>query len=1175
MISSLVCVAVYMCIFTGVVFAREDTVADFNSGDDTSVYWGAGTTWAGPFNNIDGIAASKEYSSTVWHSLESGYSLNIIWSGVDASTEYIVGVITDMDNDISSFNVLSFWIYTPNAGTNIGVSIMDTGYNSSQVQLRDYLTTGTSTWENVSIPVSAFTRENHNMDITHIKEIQWTAFNERSHDESGSIYIDNVKFAFEEHAPEASIIYSGGDKGAVNLDDTSGDVLLWWEQAMSTVTSNIVSVSVQAGYSIDWISLPQDSTAAADSTVYFPYSLLNLGNSVDDIQLSTDIVSGEAWPLDIILDKNENGIYDTDIDTVCWNSLGTLPGSTYYFLVGITVPADSVNASSITVKITARDNNGSGINDLWPGISDDDTITDNLTLMCYLPTINSPGFFTGTALSTASIRWDWVDNSDNEDGFEIHTATSGVIVSTGVLISGTTYWIQSGLSANTSSFADRIYAVNESSYSLAAGAQVSPVYTLAAEPSNLQAVSVFISSVTISWDIQDNPFSTRYGVSLSTDSFITHVSSSAEFNDGLTENTTSITGLASDTSYYFRVWAFNGNGISSGLSNIITIMTETSIGSSPDDFSGTALSSTAIIWSWTDNSSLEDGYRIKTDTGGIVIDTGAPLTGGTTAWVEYGLLANTSYYRAVEVYNSSGSSMTVVTSRYTLAQEPVSMNFAGVFSSSVTLEWTVPSGATSYGIAKSTDNFTVNIDTLTVFSDNMQDLSNTVAGLEANATYWFRIWSYNGDGVGSGYISGSTKTLTSQTEATITFDKENYYTLVSSALITIDDQDMNTSPLLKEIVVSSITSTSDPSGIIFTLEETGIDTGVFISTTNLIFSTSTSVSGQEIKITDGDTLTAIYRDIRPGGQKTAVSKYYAMSRESGSIIIQQNAPGTSDIITGIASSVNANQTIFLFSASGAVLSQFTVISDAQGRFSIDIGSNYIPPGSTIDENTGEVVFYIGTGDTGSANRIEIRNDVKCIVKEAKIRIETSLWGEAPDYIVGDHGATESSAEVSLSPAYQCGAGVSAEINGRSFSINSNGSFRIPLGNKYQKYSLVSMNVTDSAYNTATVMKSALPGDYDLLQSAPNPFKVDRDKFVAINYWLPEDSDVKLEIYNIAGELVKILVDEQKQAGRYAVKWYGDNGAPGDNTGQAVGSGVYIYVLEAEGYTGSKKLILVR
>jgi hypothetical protein len=87
------------------------------------------------------------------------------------------------------------------------------------------------------------------------------------------------------------------------------------------------------------------------------------------------------------------------------------------------------------------------------------------------------------------------------------------------------------------------------------------------------------------------------------------------------------------------------------------------------------------------------------------------------------------------------------------------------------------------------------------------------------------------------------------------------------------------------------------------------------------------------------------------------------------------------------------------------------------------------------------------------------------------------------------------------------------------------------------------------------------------QNVPNPF----NPTTTIKYEVKESGLVSLRIYNVAGQLVKTLVDGQRIAGQvYEANWNGLN-----NGGQPVSSGVYFYKLVARSFTQTKKMVLLK
>lgn len=101
---------------------------------------------------------------------------------------------------------------------------------------------------------------------------------------------------------------------------------------------------------------------------------------------------------------------------------------------------------------------------------------------------------------------------------------------------------------------------------------------------------------------------------------------------------------------------------------------------------------------------------------------------------------------------------------------------------------------------------------------------------------------------------------------------------------------------------------------------------------------------------------------------------------------------------------------------------------------------------------------------------------------------------------------------------------------------------------------------------------SLPNRFFLHQNQPNPF----NPLTQIRYDLPELSDVRLDIFNIAGRKVITLVNGWEQAGCKSVVW---NGL--DDEGKAVSSGVYLYKITITGqnsgtkFSQSAKMILLK
>jgi hypothetical protein len=88
----------------------------------------------------------------------------------------------------------------------------------------------------------------------------------------------------------------------------------------------------------------------------------------------------------------------------------------------------------------------------------------------------------------------------------------------------------------------------------------------------------------------------------------------------------------------------------------------------------------------------------------------------------------------------------------------------------------------------------------------------------------------------------------------------------------------------------------------------------------------------------------------------------------------------------------------------------------------------------------------------------------------------------------------------------------------------------------------------------------------LKQNYPNPF----NPTTTIAYSLPEASKVRLDIYNVKGQLVKTLVNAEMSAGMHSVVWNGR-----DSNNAAVASGVYFYRVSSPKATQTKRMLLMK
>ena len=112
----------------------------------------------------------------------------------------------------------------------------------------------------------------------------------------------------------------------------------------------------------------------------------------------------------------------------------------------------------------------------------------------------------------------------------------------------------------------------------------------------------------------------------------------------------------------------------------------------------------------------------------------------------------------------------------------------------------------------------------------------------------------------------------------------------------------------------------------------------------------------------------------------------------------------------------------------------------------------------------------------------------------------------------------------------------------------------------------SAKLNDQSFGMMSVKVKEIPAEFSISQNYPNPF----NPTTSIKYAIPQDARVSLVVYDMLGQVVKTLVDQEQEAGYYTVRWDGTN-----NFGSKVSSGIYIYRIVAGKYTSTMKMNLLK
>jgi uncharacterized protein Usg len=115
------------------------------------------------------------------------------------------------------------------------------------------------------------------------------------------------------------------------------------------------------------------------------------------------------------------------------------------------------------------------------------------------------------------------------------------------------------------------------------------------------------------------------------------------------------------------------------------------------------------------------------------------------------------------------------------------------------------------------------------------------------------------------------------------------------------------------------------------------------------------------------------------------------------------------------------------------------------------------------------------------------------------------------------------------------------------------------------------NLNEPLSNVTGLNNYNLSSAYNLSQNYPNPF----NPSTTIRFSLPKETQLRINIYNMLGELVRTIAEGNYEAGYHKVTFSATGGSISDGNAASLPSGVYIYGIESDNFVQVKKMIVIK
>lgn len=364
----------------------------------------------------------------------------------------------------------------------------------------------------------------------------------------------------------------------------------------------------------------------------------------------------------------------------------------------------------------------------YKGTDNSDIIVSNILVN----TFPAPTNLILNQMDLNTIRLDWKDNSDGEDGFVIDRKnSSGVWVNNVQLISGNTEtWTDTPVVINDS-LAYRVRGYKDTYYSDYSTATMSDITF--PPPSNLAYQKMSLTSIKFTWtdnSVGEDSFiiDKKVGANEWTVSYATTAANATEWTDNSAQVNTNI---------QYRIYGKAGSNYSNyAVSEVIDNTIP-----APTNLTYNKLDINSIRLNWSDNSTGETGFVIDRSVNGTWTNSFATAGSNATLWTDDNAVINADLVYRIKAYYTTSYSNTVETGIISNTFPAPSNLTAQVTGMDITLNWTDNStGEAGFKIDRKYDGGLWQ-DTYAYVASNIITWNETVTD---TGKYYYRVKAYNG-----------------------------------------------------------------------------------------------------------------------------------------------------------------------------------------------------------------------------------------------------------------------------------------------------------------------------------------------------------------------------------------------------------------------------------------------